>query len=77
MPEGKRIDFIGPVTVGEPFDVGWGIAVFNEDHTCTRTCKGCGVRVTTRVQANGKVEQAGIHHLDNCPVMLGNNPATS
>ena len=79
MTIGKRIDSYTLATVGVPFDLGWGTGVWNADHTVTRTCKGCGVSVTTPVDDRGEVVAAHIHHADGCPVItrLGNNQGLS
>jgi hypothetical protein len=66
--------------VGVPFDIGWGIAVVNADHTITRTCKGCGAGARSAIDpATGRVARAAITHREACPVIdrLGNNPALS
>jgi hypothetical protein len=82
--KGRRVDFLGgPFEVGVPVDIGWGVAVLNADDTVTRTCKGCGVSVTTAVvRSDGhfaKVTEAPIMHRFLCPVgdRLGNNPVWS
>lgn len=77
---GRRIDQYIPVpAVGVPVDMGWAIGVLNADETFTRTCKGCGVRVTSPIDAKGDVRPGPIEHRDNCPVYarLGNNPTLS
>src|SRR5262245_53607888 len=73
---GFRIDNFVGVEVGVPVDVGWGFLVLNADETATRTCKGCGVSVTSRVVA-GEVERVAFTHADGCVVFkrLGNNAA--
>jgi hypothetical protein len=80
MSLGKRIDhYVMVPNVGEPVDLGWAIGVLNADETFTRTCKGCGVRVTTAVSKSGEVVPVPIQHGDDCPMFdrLGNNPALS
>lgn len=76
---GQRIDSFVVIAVGEPVDLGWGIAELHADGTLTRTCKGCGVSVTTAVGTSGKVAEAAIHHGAGCTVLarLGNNGALS
>ena len=56
-----------PTTV----DLGWGTAVFNDDGTVTRTCKGCGAHVTSPYTREGnrvEVPPVPFHHRDNCPM---------
>lgn len=80
MSEGKRIDHYFAGAVGEQADLGWGIAVLNANETVTRTCKSCGVSVTTPVSPRGEVARAAIHHHDGCAFMagkVGNNPTLS
>jgi len=83
---GRRIDQTVtppvPVTVGVPFDLGWAIGVLHANDTVTRTCKGCGVSVTTGIVRAGmaaEVAPAEVHHAADCPVeaRLGNNPERS
>lgn len=78
--DGQRIDqYVRVPGVGVKLDMGWAIGVLNADETFTRTCKGCGITVTTPVNAAGDVSPAPIRHKDHCPVLarLGNNPALS
>jgi hypothetical protein len=77
--ERKRIDHLGWFAVGVPVDVGWALVVLHDDHTVTRTCKGCGVEKRSAVSPNGRVDEGEIHHRDDCPMFdrLGNNPLTS
>jgi len=77
---GRRIDQYVPVPgVGVPLDMGWAIGVLNADETFTRTCKGCGITVTSPINASGDVAPLPINHKDDCPVFnrLGNNPILS
>jgi hypothetical protein len=79
-PNGRRIDhYFAAPAAGVPIDMGWAIGVLNRDDTFTRTCKGCGVQVTTPVDAAGEVTPAPIRHHDHCPMYarLGNNAALS
>jgi hypothetical protein len=75
----KRIDHLGMFAVGVPQDIGWAIVVLHDDHTISRTCKGCGVAVRTAIGPTGRVAEAEIHHRAGCTVIdrLGNNPLTS
>jgi hypothetical protein len=82
MPEdGKRIDSWNAAEVGVPFDLGWGIGVWRADGMVSRTCKGCGVTVSSPVDAHGEVTRVAIRHQDGCPVwaaiQAGNNPGLS
>jgi hypothetical protein len=79
VSRGKRIDHLGAFAVGVPKDIGWAIVELHDDHTVSRTCKGCGVSVRSPIRPNGRVEEAEIHHRDNCAMFdrLGNNPFTS
>jgi hypothetical protein len=57
---------------GETVDLGWGTATINADDTVTRTCKGCGVSLTTPTWREGNVLHVvpnEFHHGDGCAVM--------
>lgn len=77
--DAKRIDHLGWFAVGVPVDIGWAIVVLHNDHTITRTCKGCGVQARTPIGPNGRVDEGEIHHRADCATFdhLGNNPLTS
>jgi hypothetical protein len=66
--EGRWIDTWVAVEMGVPHDIGWGIVILNADRTVTRTCKGCGVSVTSRILGVTKVEPKPFEHADGCPM---------
>jgi hypothetical protein len=78
----KRVDHTGLFRVGVPTDIGWAIAILHDDHTLTRTCKGCGVEARSAIGPAGRVDEARIHHRAGCTVIdrlerLTNNPRNS
>ena len=77
MDDPRLIDTLVSVEGFEvPTDIGWGIVTFHKDGTLTRTCKGCGVSVTSRVTEERsplnprahKVESKPFQHGPGCPV---------
>jgi hypothetical protein len=85
--EAKPIDQLvnlGPqgLTPGMRMDIGWAVAVVNDNGTVTRMCKSCGAAVTSSVTITGTVatvEARPLRHLTGCEVwpQLGNNPGQS
>lgn len=65
--DGEWIDFIGRFAVGVPVDIGWGIAVLNADDTVTRTCKSCGVVVSSALEAKTRQPApVSVDHRQGC-----------
>jgi hypothetical protein len=74
----QRLDHFGLFQVDVPVDSGWGIAILHDDHTVSRTCKGCGVSVRTPIDpTTHKVAEAAIVHKRECRVLRYNNPILS
>jgi hypothetical protein len=72
--QGTRLDQ-WVATATEIVDLGWGWASFHEQGdaiTVTRTCKGCGVSVTSPGHREGevlRVEPRPFEHGDHCPML--------
>lgn len=75
--DGEWIDFIGRFAIGVPQDIGWGIAVLNEDETVTRTCKSCGVVVIGGLDEKKQPLPVPVNHNAGCEFIATRHRQTS